>query len=104
MQHHCPGTPCLLVGTKIDLREDASVIEGLRSQSLAPITKEQGDALCKECGAAGYVECSALTQKGLKQVFDEAARIVVGTNHKGADGKESGEGKKKKKKGGCISL
>jgi len=80
LQHHCPGTPCLLVGTKLDLREDAAIIEGLKNQGLAPIPREQGETLCREIGCAGYVECSALTQKGLKQVFDEAARVVVGSS------------------------
>jgi len=102
LQHHCPGTPCLLVGTKIDLREDAAVIEGLKNQGLAPITREQGDAMCKEIGANSYVECSALTQKGLKTVFDEAARIVVGSpsdkggNTSGPDGNSKTTRKKKK--------
>jgi len=80
LQHHCPGTPCLLVGTKLDLRDDPAINEGLRNQGLAPIPKEQGEAMCREIGSAGYVECSALTQKGLKQVFDEAARVVVGSS------------------------
>jgi len=102
LQHHCPGTPCLLVGTKIDLREDAAVIEGLKNQGLAPITREQGDVMCKEIGANSYVECSALTQKGLKTVFDEAARIVVGSptdkggNTGGVDGASKTARKKKK--------
>jgi small GTP-binding protein len=81
LQHHCPGTPCLLVGTKMDLRDDPAIIDGLKAQGLSPITKDQAEKMCKELGLAGYVECSALTQKGLKTVFDEAARIVVATSN-----------------------
>eukprot|EP01119_Soliformovum_irregulare_P001287 TRINITY_DN11010_c0_g1_i1.p1 TRINITY_DN11010_c0_g1~~TRINITY_DN11010_c0_g1_i1.p1 ORF type:complete len:202 (-),score=39.33 TRINITY_DN11010_c0_g1_i1:43-648(-) len=101
LQHHCPGTPCLLVGTKIDLRDDAAINEGLKDQNLAPISKDQGDRLAKEIGAHEYVECSALTQKGLKQVFDEAARVVVGSP---ATSTKSDAGDRKKKKRTCSIL
>lgn len=71
VHHHCPGVPCLIVGTQIDLRDDPQVIEKLSRQKQRPVTSEQGERLARELGAVKYVECSALTQKGLKNVFDE---------------------------------
>merc|ERR1711863_128166 len=70
--HHCQKTPFLLVGTQIDLRDDAATVDKLAKNKQKPISIEQGDKLQKELRAVKYVECSALTQKGLKNVFDEA--------------------------------
>ena len=62
----------MIVGTQIDLHVDPTVVEKLSRQKMRPVTAEQGERLAKEIGAVKYVECSALTQKGLKNVFDEA--------------------------------
>nr|XP_045369420.1 ras-related C3 botulinum toxin substrate 3 isoform X3 [Camelus bactrianus] len=77
VRHHCPHTPILLVGTKLDLRDDKDTVERLRDKKLAPITYPQGLAMAREIGSVKYLECSALTQRGLKTVFDEAIRAVL---------------------------
>ncbi len=107
----------------MDLREDPSIIEGLKAQQLSPITRDQvfnlslffkrwslnyffkkADKMCKELSLAGYVECSALTQKGLKQVFDEAARIVVGSTNQSKGVETNVEMKPLKKKKKCLII
>lgn len=75
--HHCPNAPIILVGTKVDLREDPETIARLKEKKLAPVTHVAGLQMSKDIRAAKYLECSALTQKGLKHVFDESVRIVL---------------------------
>lgn len=77
IQQHCKGTPCILVGTKIDLRNDPEVIKGLVQKNLQPLTEVDGHRMCNSIGAVQYLECSALTGEGLKTVFDTAIRIAI---------------------------
>ena len=93
VSHHCPSTPIILVGTKLDLRDDKETIEKLKDKKLAPVAYTEGLRMCKEIQATKYLECSALTQKGLKTVFDEAIRAVL-----------CPQVKKPKKKGVCQLL
>ncbi|QQP34881.1 Cdc42 -like protein [Caligus rogercresseyi] len=72
ISHHCQTTPFLLVGTQIDLRDDPPTLDKLTKNKQKPLSLEIGEKLAKELKAVRYVECSALTQKGLKNVFDEA--------------------------------
>ena len=74
VHHHCPGVPCLIVGTQTDLRDDPQVRDKLAKQKMQPVRKEDGEKMAKELGAVKYVECSALTQFKLKDVFDEVSR------------------------------
>jgi hypothetical protein len=41
------------------------------------VTATQGDAMKKKINALSYKECSALTQAGLKDIFDEAIKVVL---------------------------
>lgn len=77
VSHHCPNTPIILVGTKLDLREDKDTIEKLKEKNMSTIQYPNGLQMAKEISAVKYLECSALTQKGLKTVFDEAIRAVL---------------------------
>lgn len=71
------GRPKILVGTKSDLRDNASELERLSSRNQRPISTVQGEGMKKKISAVAYKECSALTQEGLKEVFDEAIKIVL---------------------------
>jgi len=77
LRHHCPTVPTILVGTKIDLRENEQTLFELRKVGKTPITPEMGQKLAAETKAIKYLECSALTRKGLKTVFDAALTSVV---------------------------
>ncbi len=61
----------MLVGTKIDLREDKETLDKLKKEKLP--SYEDGVKLAQTIGAKMYLECSALTQEGLKRVFEEVS-------------------------------
>jgi len=82
IQHHAPNVPILLVGTKSDLRKDDSTIKQLNSRNQQMVTIASAQGMAKEIGAVNFLECSALTQEGLKQVFDEAIRAAMATPKK----------------------
>jgi len=82
IQHHAPNVPIVLVGTKSDLRKDDDTNKQLKSRNQAMVTVESAHRMAKEIGAVSFLECSALTQEGLKQVFDDAIRAAMTTPKK----------------------
>lgn len=72
----------MIVGTQTDLRDDPQVREKLSKQKMQPVRKEDGERMAKDLGAVKYVECSALTQFKLKDVFDE---VRYSHSHFGSD-------------------
>eukprot|EP01129_Flabellula_baltica_P002290 TRINITY_DN12110_c0_g1_i1.p2 TRINITY_DN12110_c0_g1~~TRINITY_DN12110_c0_g1_i1.p2 ORF type:complete len:196 (+),score=29.67 TRINITY_DN12110_c0_g1_i1:1-588(+) len=76
--HHSPQTPKILVGTQVDLREDERVNQELSARGKSPLSYDDGLKLMQDIEAKRYMECSALTQVGLKAVFDMAVKVVLG--------------------------
>jgi len=77
IQHHAPNVHILLVGTQSHLRKDDATIKQLDTLQQQLVDVESARRMAKEIGAVKYLECSALTQEGLKQVFDDAIRAAM---------------------------
>ena len=77
IRHHCPNVPCIIVGTQMDLREDKATLDKLAKNKQKPISTKEGDALAASLNAVAYIECSAIKQKNVKDVFDEAIIAVL---------------------------
>ena len=77
LELHCSKARRVLVGTKCDLRHDVHIIERLAEKNQRVVTTEEALALAKELHFDEYVDCSALTQEGLKRCFDVAIRAAI---------------------------
>lgn len=63
--------PIVLVGTKIDLRDPKLNPDAAK---MTFISFDKAEELRQELGMYHCIECSALTQRNLKKVFDTAIR------------------------------
>ena len=61
----------------MDLRGSETEITRLAKDGLKIVSAEQGEKLAQDLGIDTYVECSALTQDGLTDVFEWAARLSL---------------------------
>ena len=103
LAHHAAGVPFLIVGTKSDLREDEAQVAALKEKGKYKTFEELQDA-AKAMGAEKYLECSALKQTGLQQVFDEAIRAALRHKAGGGAGPSPSSKSTKKGGGGCVML
>lgn len=91
IKEYCPGVPFILVGFNSSIRDDFSQnAEEYKSKGWEPIPKEKGEEMKNKIGALEYIECDALKKYHLKEVFDSAARAVIGPHNQ--------ENRKEKKK------
>lgn len=115
--HFLPNATKILVGTKIDMRDEgiADTVEGA-----TPVSTDEGKEMSKKLSCDKYIEVSAKTGKGLNKLFDGVVELIYKKRHPNAsddgaaegssassgsaaaaggkgDKKEEGDGKKKKK-------
>lgn len=84
---HCEGVKLILVALKADLRQSESQMDVDANMGTSAynndgqlkklVTYEEGVAMAKQIGALRYLECSAMKNRGVKEVFTEAARIAL---------------------------
>ena len=78
----CPDVPIILVGTKKDLRNDENVKRELSKVKQEPVKSEEGSLMCERIKAYAYLECSAKTKEGVRDVFTTAARAALMTKNR----------------------
>jgi cell division control protein 42 len=71
---HSPDVPCILVGTKIDLRNDVGMKQKLM-QKQTRISYEEGEFMAKKLGCLAYFEISSMWGDGI----EELAKGILGT-------------------------
>ncbi|ETE70716.1 Transforming protein RhoA, partial [Ophiophagus hannah] len=103
VKHFCPNVPIILVGNKKDLRNDEHTRRELAKMKQAklknlhfikmmePVKPEEGRDMANRIGAFGYMECSAKTKDGVREVFEMATRAAL-------------QARRGKKKSGCLLL
>eukprot|EP00467_Chlorarachnion_reptans_P016712 CAMPEP_0114503438 /NCGR_PEP_ID=MMETSP0109-20121206/9646_1 /TAXON_ID=29199 /ORGANISM="Chlorarachnion reptans, Strain CCCM449" /LENGTH=195 /DNA_ID=CAMNT_0001681463 /DNA_START=41 /DNA_END=628 /DNA_ORIENTATION=- len=72
IRDHDKNAHIILVGNKVDLRDDEKFCKRFKQLGHTLVTKDEGKEVAKKIGASSYHECSALTQEGLREVFDDA--------------------------------
>ncbi|XP_030627120.1 rho-related GTP-binding protein RhoB-like isoform X1 [Chanos chanos] len=77
VKHFCPDVPIILVANKKDLRNDESVRTELSRLKQEPVKTEVGRAMAVRIGAYDYMECSAKTKDGVREVFETATRAAL---------------------------
>eukprot|EP01091_Cochliopodium_minus_P002017 TRINITY_DN11935_c0_g1_i1.p1 TRINITY_DN11935_c0_g1~~TRINITY_DN11935_c0_g1_i1.p1 ORF type:complete len:195 (-),score=39.51 TRINITY_DN11935_c0_g1_i1:92-676(-) len=88
VQHYCPNGKYIIVGTKADLQQ-----KDTENSDSWPKDKDAENFL-KSINGYKYLRCSALTQLGVANVFEEAVRAVINPSLS----------HETKKKGGCTVL
>ncbi|CAO3699821.1 unnamed protein product [Rhizopus stolonifer] len=84
LEEGCPKAKLILVALKCDLREDEAVLK-----KGGPILYQEGLNVAKSIHAVRYLECSAKHNRGVKECFDQAAKVAISVKLDDASTKHS---------------
>ena len=68
IEQYCPHIPCIIVGNKVDLRD-----ENNNHKNNKYVSTEEGQKIADKIEAFGFFECSAKNQLGLSEFLQAAA-------------------------------
>lgn len=60
-----------------DLRNDATTIKELQKMKQEPVRPEEGRNMAEKINAFAYLECSAKTKEGVREVFETATKAAL---------------------------
>ncbi|KIM26430.1 hypothetical protein M408DRAFT_72712 [Serendipita vermifera MAFF 305830] len=92
VKHFTRDIPHFLVGCKKDLRDNPDTVRVLANYGQAPVAYAQGEDIARTIGAV-YLECSALTGEGVRELFLETTEMM--------DPKRANQ---PRRKSGCIAM
>merc|ERR1719479_621282 len=55
IQHHAPGVPIVLVGTKSDLRNDDTTLSTLQARGASVVSQTSAEDMARDIGAVKYL-------------------------------------------------
>ena len=77
LKKHVPNAQIILVGTKLDLRDN---YKNNLNDKLIPVTYEQGLQMCKDISAVKYIECSSLSYNSIHILFEDVVKVSIDHN------------------------
>ena len=63
-----------------DLRNDPNTIKELAKMKQEPVKPEDGRTMAEKINAFAYLECSAKSKEGVREVFETATRAALQVN------------------------
>ena len=64
-----------------DLRNDPNTMKELSKMKQEPVRPEEGRAMAEKINAFAYLECSAKSKEGVREVFETATRAALQVRH-----------------------